>query len=394
MLDFQKIAQSFSKAAHTYQHHAQMQNAMGHELLAFLKQHASSTPLFSSNKLAAVLEMGCGPGNFTCEMLKHFKINTLYLNDLSSSMLQQALCSVKQEFGPLQSYVFAPQSLDPSPQVPIRNQVVNLAAAGNNLGLTLLDSKLSLESHLHVSDNLPAAKVCPLRSALGSKSSAHLSKAASLAQGADLSYRQPTQAPISQWTGKEPSLGLGAQIETEHQLERWSNSINGSLPKAMIQPLQVSLLAGDILAYLPKLPSVDLVISNAVMQWLPLEQVLKACRKISPWLVFSSFTTGTFCEFASLGVPGLKYLSVEQIQAVLSAHTCEFKLSLHTQRQYFGSIKELMVHLSSTGINAVKSEPLRPGALRRLLREYAERYSDHHGVYLTWCPYYVIARLS
>lgn len=150
------LKRSFSKAAQTYEQQAYMQNIMAQELCSYLssalgkdayspyedklslsssakyKLAAHSTEsliantdtnkvenevwsgaeaavadntlqstaleLGSAKKEAAVfnrvLEIGCGPGNFTKILLHNFKVNELCLNDLSSCMIEKNLASL------------------------------------------------------------------------------------------------------------------------------------------------------------------------------------------------------------------------------------------------------------------------------------------------------------
>lgn len=149
------LKRSFSKAAQTYEQQAYMQNIMAQELCSYLslalgkdayspyedKLSLSSSAKYQlaahstesliantdTNKKAVlvsgaeaavadsalqstalevgsakkeatvfnrVLEIGCGPGNFTKILLHNFKVNELCLNDLSSCMIEKNLASL------------------------------------------------------------------------------------------------------------------------------------------------------------------------------------------------------------------------------------------------------------------------------------------------------------
>ena len=149
------LKRSFSKAAQTYEQQAYMQNIMAQELCSYLSlalgkadyslyedklslRSSAKYPLAahraesliantdtnkkavlvsgaeaavadsalkstalevgSAKKEAAVfnrvLEIGCGPGNFTKILLHNFKVNELCLNDLSSCMIEKNLASL------------------------------------------------------------------------------------------------------------------------------------------------------------------------------------------------------------------------------------------------------------------------------------------------------------
>lgn len=338
------IAQSFSKAASSYQDHAHMQNAMGRILLALLNENANSLrfpEIVNFPQINRVLEIGCGPGNFTQELLQSIKVRHLWLNDLSGAMLQQAVSNLASFYKILENS--SPFIIEHKDETAIKlslghdfkqkdKQAINTSlvqSPENNLTLSLYNKKQHF--CIHSSDNMDVAN----------KNNCYAA----------------------------------------HNVD-------------------VTILEGDILQLLEnshfsqtaQFAKIDLVISNAVLQWLPLKQVLKLCSSISKTVVFSSFSAGTFSEFSSLGVTGLNYLDLEQIKHILQQSVSDFVLVSKNHRQYFGSVGHLMHHLKSTGVNALGQSPLSAGQLRQLMRKYDQLYHDKRGVYLTWCPYYVVAR--
>lgn len=322
------IAQSFSKAASTYQEHAHMQNAMGRILLAQLNEYASSLrfpEIVNFPQINRVLEIGCGPGNFTQELLQEVKVRHLWLNDLSGAMLQQAVSNLAAQYKVLE--VHSPFRTEQKDKQDIHPSFV--LSPENNNAWSLYNKKHQF--CIHSADDMDVVN---------------------------------------------------------------QNSCYAA------HRVDVTLLEGDILQLLQRsqfaqavqFAKVDLVISNAVLQWLPLKQVLNLCASISKTVVFSSFSAGTFSEFSSLGVTGLNYLDLDQIEFILQQSVSDFVLVSQNHRQYFGSIGHLMHHLKSTGVNALGQSPLSVGQLRQLMRQYEQLYHDKRGVYLTWCPYYVVAR--
>ena len=73
----EKLIESFSKHAHTYDRHAQLQRSMAERLASMLP-----SPLPQP-----ILEIGCGTGLFTKHLLSK-QANHLYLNDLAPGMLK------------------------------------------------------------------------------------------------------------------------------------------------------------------------------------------------------------------------------------------------------------------------------------------------------------------
>lgn len=308
MANFKNIAHSFSKAAGSYQQHALVQNAMGQELLAFLQQTLERWG-YTEHAWATLLEIGCGPGNFTQQVLSKLPLRHLLLNDLSPQMLEQARKLVTEEK--------------------------------------------------------------PFESTEG------------MVDGIQLSNTNHTSAGAS----------TGAS--------------------AASKPFTLRLIEGNILEVAGTIQEpVDLIVSNAVFQWLPLGEVLACCQRLAQskaagktanktagpvFLAFSSFSLGNFAELKSCmgaGAGGLPYLSLREIETQLKCHTLDFELRSEQRRQYFSSSRELLRHLKLTGVNGVEQAPLSVGQMRALSREYERRFRDEAGVYVTWCPYYVVARLS
>ena len=146
-IDLNFLQRSFSRAAPTYEQHAHMQNAMGARLCTLLKSflstrsrlipaltatgcqgspatcngysHGSSDAAAAAAAAAAacsaaacgeagdkhdmmpmghagmrVLEIGCGPGNFTAQLLNNLPVSQLCLNDLSMTMIEHNLQAI------------------------------------------------------------------------------------------------------------------------------------------------------------------------------------------------------------------------------------------------------------------------------------------------------------
>ncbi len=77
----QIIARNFSRYARFYEQHATVQNLAGRRLL----EHA-----LLPAKLSSILEIGCGPGNFTSMLLGRFATARITAVDISEAMIETA----------------------------------------------------------------------------------------------------------------------------------------------------------------------------------------------------------------------------------------------------------------------------------------------------------------
>lgn len=261
--DLKTLESSFSKAALTYERQALMQNTMGQHLCKYLKYFYQEHPEIN---LKRVLEIGCGPGNFTELFINSFAPEEMCLNDLSASMLQETTDKIHERF----------------PKLKLN---------------TICANALSLNT----------------------------------------SY-EPLAFPY------------------------------------------------------------DALISNATFQWFgsldpvlehfaPLLSTHKGCRLVA----FASFYEGNFAQIKELTGLSLDYLTPEQITDSLARLTKYYQVHFDSHKQHFTSPWALFKSLKSTGVTALGNKPLSPKAFKRLLLDYQNHFSDEHGVYLSWHPYYVVA---
>lgn len=73
----ESLKKHFSKASRTYDDNASVQLYMGKKLLEYMAEE----------KFKNVLEIGCGSGIFTSEIIKRYSPDTVNLNDISEAML-------------------------------------------------------------------------------------------------------------------------------------------------------------------------------------------------------------------------------------------------------------------------------------------------------------------
>lgn len=110
-------------------------------------------------------------------------------------------------------------------------------------------------------------------------------------------------------------------------------------------------------------------------------------------LAFSTFGTTNMHEIRQLTGHGLDYLSVEELQALLSPH---FDI-LHAEEEVvtlpFPTPQAVLKHLKQTGVTGTEKRIWTRSRLQSFCKEYTTRFSDAAGnVNLTYHPIYIIAR--
>lgn len=353
------LKRSFSKAAHTYEQQAYMQNIMAQELCSYLslalgkadyslyeaKLSLSSSAKYpltahstesliantdtnkkavlvsgaeaavadnalqstalevgSAKKEAAVfnrvLEIGCGPGNFTKILLHNFKVNELCLNDLSSCMIEKNLASLHSL-----------QKQDPAFNIAISAICCN--------ALELDNTKQELA--------------------------------------------QPFDILVS-----------NATFQWFHDLESSLKHLAG-----FVKNQDIALVNSKSKAHVDASASAGTAARSGT----------RGGRLIA----FSSFYEGNFAQIKKLTGVSLNYLTKEQVIRALDNSTIDYQVYFSSHEQYFESSLALFRHLKDTGVTALSDVPLTASAFKELLRSYQEQYVSPKGVCLTWCPYYVVA---
>ena len=159
---------------------------------------------------------------------------------------------------------------------------------------------------------------------------------------------------------------------------------------------RVSFLPGDAEALdFPR--ETDLITSCSTLQWFNdpgafftrCHQALVA----DGLLAFSTFGATNMHEIRQLTGHGLDYLSVEELQALLSPgfdilHAEEEVISLP-----FPTPQAVLKHLKQTGVTGTEKRMWTRSRLQSFCKEYTTRFSDAAGnVSLTYHPIYIIAR--
>lgn len=368
MVDFQRVHDCFSKAASSYYDDAVMQSKMASRLIDLICSNLPSTNTSDTAQAQRqsqdshgykVLEIGCGPGNLTTQLLNKLPIKDLCLNDLSLQMLEQNMLNLyeqgyitrDQQILSMQGHTSKWQPLTQAHEATEQSQATDKlqsfsAICGDARLLSKLKEQAQEQAHGHVQ----------------AKAKAH----------------EPMQAK--------------AKVQDNVQVEG-------------------EVAAGAAAGVFSS--SFDLIVSNASFQWfedlaaalLGFKQLARAKTKATQEdaailgqghsvLAFSSFYAGHFAEVKELTDVGLNYLTKEKVIEALERCQLDYQVFFDEELQYFNSSVELFRHLHVTGVNGIAATPLSAGSLRRIMREYEERFTEKMGVRLTWHPYYVIAKLN
>lgn len=371
MVDFQRVHDCFSKAASSYYDDAVMQSKMASRLIDLICSNlpSANTSCYAQAQCQSqdshgykVLEIGCGPGNFTTQLLNKLPIKDLCLNDLSLQMLEQNMLNLYE-----QGYITRDQQI--------------LSMQGHK-------SKWQTQSIDHGTTKHPQA-------------TNKLQSFSAICGDARLLSKLKTQRQ-----------GQAHEHVQAQEHERANEPVQAQEHKRAQDNVQaeVEVSAGAAAGVFSS--SFDLIVSNASFQWFEdLAAALLGFQELaSPntkstqedaatlgqgysVLAFSSFYAGHFSEVKELTDVGLNYLTKEKVIEALERCELDYQVFFDEELQYFNSSVELFRHLHETGVNGISSTPLSAGSLRRIMREYEERFTEKMGVRLTWHPYYVIAKL-
>lgn len=159
---------------------------------------------------------------------------------------------------------------------------------------------------------------------------------------------------------------------------------------------RISFLPGDAEAI--DFPAgTDLITSCSTLQWFDApEAFFVRCHQAlvtDGLLAFSTFGTTNMQEIRQLTGHGLDYLSVEELQALLSPG---FDI-LHAEEEIvtlpFATPQAVLKHLKQTGVTGTEKRMWTRSRLQSFCEEYTTRFSDAAGnVSLTYHPIYIIAR--
>ncbi|MFZ4523961.1 MAG: malonyl-ACP O-methyltransferase BioC [Chlorobium sp.] len=149
-------------------------------------------------------------------------------------------------------------------------------------------------------------------------------------------------------------------------------------------------LAGDI-EQLEGLPSeLDLVASNATLQWLDdLDSFfcnMAARLKPGGILAFSTFGTSNMQEISAIEGVGLSYHTLGELEQLAGKY---FELTVsreEVQQLEFSSPEAVLHHIRRTGVNGIRRRSWTKSRYRNFIEQYRRLFSCEKGVYLTYHP--------
>ena len=151
-------------------------------------------------------------------------------------------------------------------------------------------------------------------------------------------------------------------------------------------------LAGDI-EQLETLPmEIDLVASNATLQWL--EHLDSFFARMAQHLnsegllAFSSFSTANMHEIAEIAGTGLHYHSLEELEHLAGKYFEVIESKEEKRQLIFSSPEAVLHHIRQTGVNGISRHAWTKSHYSRFIAQYRERFSCPNGVTLTYHPLY------
>ena len=140
----------------------------------------------------------------------------------------------------------------------------------------------------------------------------------------------------------------------------------------------------------------DLIISNAVFQWLNnLDSFFKSlyCRLTdNGYLVFSTFGKNNLNEINVIEKCSLMYYDIMEIKSLTEKYFHILHCSEDSIELLFDSPREALNHLKNTGTKGLKKETWNKRRLEEFESEYNSLFRKNNKVTLTFNPIYIIAK--
>ena len=143
----------------------------------------------------------------------------------------------------------------------------------------------------------------------------------------------------------------------------------------------------------------DLIASSSAIQWIADTPALLKCLSdsLNPggWLILSSFGPEHFRELQTFDTKPclMSYIVCDDWRTMLSNDFDQIHIDQEMQVAKFGSVRNLLMHLRNTGVNANAQHQWSRQRLAAFELEYTRRFSDRdQNVCLTYAPVYIIAQ--
>ncbi len=158
-------------------------------------------------------------------------------------------------------------------------------------------------------------------------------------------------------------------------------------------PVQEFLfLAGDI-EQLEELPSeLDLVASNATLQWLDdldgFFRNMAAHLRPGGILAFSTFSTSNMQEISAIEGVGLSYHTLRELELLAGKYFEPTVSREEVQQLEFTSPEAVLHHIRQTGVNGICRRSWTKSRYQYFIEQYWQLFSCENGVSLTYHPVY------
>ncbi len=138
---------------------------------------------------------------------------------------------------------------------------------------------------------------------------------------------------------------------------------------------------------LPK--GLDLVVSNAVLQWVEdLDGLVKKIKEnLNPggMFIFSSFGEQNLIELKKITGAGLRYKDLDELKNIFSNYFDIFYFDDYIEKLYFDKPFEVLNHLKFTGTNAIIKTHWTKTKLKDFIAKY-EELREQSGIPVTYHP--------
>lgn len=208
--------------------------------------------------------------------------------------------------------------------------------------------------------------------------------------------------------GRVLEVGCGSGILTEAMLSRFrpdawfANDLVAESSEFVAQVIsrhpvgEYRFLHGDIETLRPLPGGLDLVVSNATVQWLhdigAFFRSMADVLRPGGLLAFSTFSRANMREIALLENISLSYLTTGELESHASACFETVSMAEEERRVEFASPEAVLHHIRQTGVNGLGGRAWSKTRYQHFLRRYRASFSSGSGVYLTYHPVYCCFR--
>lgn len=205
------------------------------------------------------------------------------------------------------------------------------------------------------------------------------------------------RARVEYYVANDLVPACGAVLdELVNELAGEGLGVVGSVVEPAVRAGSFSFLAGDIERVVALPENLDLVVSNATVQWLSdlegfVARVAKSLRS-GGIFAFSSFGPENMREIVALTGVGLRYRPLSGLVALGGEWFEVLVQEESVQVEWFASPGAVLEHLRRTGVNGVAGERWSKGRYRAFVDEYGERFGVDGGVGLTYHPVFCCMR--